>query len=78
MLTENDRVTPRGTFKYAEAFQRAAEALRGSDELHRHNQAPIDFLYLHALELYLKAFLRAHGVAVAELENKRLHNYIVY
>ena len=76
VLTENDRVTPRGTFNYAEAFQRAAEALRGPDELHKHNQAPIDFLYLQAIELYMKAFLRAHGVAADELEKKLLHNYI--
>jgi hypothetical protein len=38
-----------------------------------HPDDPICFLYFHAVELYLKSFLRAHGASVEELRTKYGH-----
>jgi hypothetical protein len=41
-----------------------------------HPRDPIWFLYCHAVELYLKAFLRAHGATVKELRDKYGHQVV--
>lgn len=38
-----------------------------------HWNAPVYFLYFHAIELYLKAFLYANGVPLKELESRYGH-----
>ena len=70
---DNSRTTPFGLFNYADSFWRAAWPLqRASKNLATtHRDAPVSFLYYHAIELYLKSFLRHHGISVAELRGKK-------
>lgn len=37
--------------------------------------APVLFIYYHSVELYLKAFLRVHGLSVAFLQNDVGHDF---
>ncbi len=70
-ITEDDRVSWRGLYNYAEAYGRAADAL--AENLSGvWAEAPVKMLYFHAVELYLKCFLRHQGVTVAELKASRL------
>jgi hypothetical protein len=62
------RTTPIGIFNTAISYWKAADALEGLALKTPRNHAPIRFLYFHALELYLKAYLRAHGYTVKRLE----------
>ena len=62
------RTTPIGIFNTAISYWKAADALEGLALKTPRNHAPIRFLYFHALELYLKAYLRTHGYTVKRLE----------
>ena len=39
-----------------------------------HSQDPCWFLYCHAVELFLKAFLRAHGISARDLRQEYGHS----
>src|SRR5262249_14458177 len=54
-ITEDDRTNALGLFNSAECYRQAADIL--ASERRRFDQ-PIRYLFYHALELYLKAFLR--------------------
>ena len=41
-----------------------------------HPDAPICFLYYHAIELYLKAYLRAQGYSVQDLRRQLGHHAV--
>lgn len=69
-MTEDDRTTAIGLFHYAHSYAASATALRRLDLNLTHPEAPIRFQYNHAIELYLKAFLRLHGLTVKELRSK--------
>lgn len=69
-MTEDDRTTAIGLFHYAHSYAASAKALRQLDLKLTHPEAPIRFQYNHAIELYLKAFLRLHGLTVKELRSK--------
>ncbi len=60
-MSEIDRLTPLGFFHFAASYRACAEKLRVCKLRATHPHAPLTFLYYHAIELYLKAFLRAHG-----------------
>src|SRR3974390_1066328 len=68
------RQTPLGLFNMATAYRAAAQKLDETKLKTVMRHAPIRFLYFHALELYLKAFLRAHGCSLSNLE-KLGHDY---
>jgi hypothetical protein len=57
-ITEEDRTNPLGLFNSAERYREAADIL-ASEHKALHFDRPIRYLFYHALELYLKAFLRA-------------------
>jgi hypothetical protein len=59
-------------FGFARHYQKAANLLYESDKT---LTTPIYFLYLHAIELALKAFLRAHDTPIVE-DGKRKHHQI--
>jgi hypothetical protein len=59
---EEQRCSPLGFFNFAETYWSAARTLRESKAKGSHKDSPIRFLYYHAIELYLKAFLRSHGI----------------
>jgi hypothetical protein len=67
---EDERNTPIGVFNYAESYWQAARALQQAKVPSTHPDPPISFLYYHAIELYLKSFLRVHGHTAKELRGK--------
>jgi hypothetical protein len=66
---EEQRTTPQGLFTFAESYSQAANHLQDADLKTPHPSLPVNFLYYHAIELYLKAFLRLHGHTLKELRN---------
>jgi len=54
----------------AESYREAARVLTGAKPRTGHASSPIAFLYYHAIELYLKSFLRLHGVTAKKLAGK--------
>ena len=71
---EKERSTPMGFYHYAQSYREAANLLTNTDKTLRkatHPEAPIRFLYYHAIELYLKAFLRTHDYTPRELATRK-------
>ena len=62
-----ERTTSIGLFNFAESYWQAANALNKVQLKSTHPDSPVAFLYYHAIELYLKAFLRMHGHRPFEL-----------
>ncbi|MFZ0068374.1 MAG: hypothetical protein WAK90_19595 [Pseudolabrys sp.] len=56
-MDDDDRTTPMGLFNTAEAYRLSAMALDQAQVRAGHREKPIQFLYSHAIELYLKALL---------------------
>lgn len=69
-LTEDERNSPIGLYNFANSYWEAAKVLRKAKLRTTHPDSPVSFLYFHAIELYLKSFLRLHGVTTAELRSK--------
>jgi hypothetical protein len=69
-LTNIDRSSPLGFFNLAESYWKAAVALVKAKVDCTHSNSPISFLYYHAIELYLKSFLRMHDHTAKELRGK--------
>ena len=67
---EDDRNAPIGVFNYAESYWQAARTLKHAKVKSTHPTSPVSVLYYHAIELYLKSFLRMHGHAAKELRGK--------
>ena len=61
-----------GFFTYAEAYAAAARLLAEAMEDIPHGEAPVRMLAFHAIELYLKSFLRCLGHSTDELAIKPL------
>ncbi|WP_119418072.1 hypothetical protein [Desertibaculum subflavum] len=76
MSDEDDRTTAFGLFNFAHSYWQSAVALKKADVSATHSDEPVTFLYCHAVELYLKAFLRAAGLSVKELRDKYGHNVV--
>jgi hypothetical protein len=74
---DNERTTTVGLFLTAEAYWRGASVLfiglKRTKRTLPFAEKPAYFCYYHAIELYLKAFLR-HYHSVDELEGKFRHN----
>lgn len=67
--TEDDRTTPIGLFNYAHSYWKSASELQNVKIANvTHPEAPVYFLYVHAIELFLKAYLRL-SKTVQELKN---------
>jgi HEPN domain-containing protein len=73
LAAEDQESSPSGVFNYAETYRKAAEALRATKYRATHSDSPILFLYYHAIELYLKAFLRANGIHAYDLRVNYRH-----
>ena len=68
-ISENDRTNPIGLFNYANSYWRSALVLQNASILEiTHPSAPIEFLLIHAAELFLKSYLRLTH-SVDELKN---------
>jgi hypothetical protein len=73
---EDERTGALGLFNFAETYWSAARALSRAKYKGTHREAPIRYLYYHALELYLKSFARMVGVTVKDLAGRKYgHRY---
>jgi hypothetical protein len=68
-LTTDERTTALGLFNYARSYRVSADHLLLAKLKVPHPHAPLTLLYYHAVELYLKAYLRAQGDTVAQLKS---------
>lgn len=67
-----------GTFNYGHSFWGAARALHSKEweTSETHPASPMEFLYWHAIELFLKAFLQADGLSEDDLRFKFGHKVL--
>ncbi len=65
--TDEERTSALGLFNTARSYWRSGKHLHAAQIKVTHPQAPITFLFCHAIELYLKAFLRANEHSLSEL-----------
>lgn len=68
-MDDDNRTSAVGLFNFAHSYAASAVLLSKSppDDT-THPEAPVDFLAFHAIELYLKAFLRANGLTVLDVK----------
>jgi hypothetical protein len=74
---DNERSTAMGFYHYAQSYREAASLVTNANKPFRtttHPEAPTRFLYYHAIELYLKAFLRMHGYTPRELATRKFEH----
>lgn len=65
---EDEQATAIGYFNYAHSYAASAVALTKVEVSATHPDAPIRFLFHHAIEVYLKAYLLAHGLDTKKLK----------
>jgi len=68
---EDDRTTAVGLYHYAVSYHEAARALTKANTNTTHPDSPIYFLNYHAIELFLKAYLRLAQISVAQLAGSK-------
>jgi hypothetical protein len=73
---DGERTTAAGLFNYAHTYWQSAVALQEAQVKATHPDSPIWFLYYHAIELYLKAYLRGLGDTAKELRTKYGHRVV--
>jgi DNA-binding transcriptional ArsR family regulator len=74
-IDDDERTNALGLFNTARSYWRSAEHLSAAGLEVTHPRAPVTFLFCHAIELYLKAYLRGIGQSVAHL--KRMGHRVV-
>jgi len=67
-IDTDERTSAVGLFNFARSYWQSAEHLNAANLKVSHPSAPVTFLFCHAIELYLKAYLRGAGKSVAELK----------
>ncbi len=74
-MPNESRTTPLGLYHYAVSYWKSAEKLSKAKFAERvtHKDAPVTFLYYHAIELFLKSFLLKKGKGLDDLKKFR-HN----
>jgi hypothetical protein len=75
MISDDDRTTPFGLFNYARSYWQSAVHLHHATVKVTHPDAPITLLLAHAVELYIKAFLRLKGLGVKDLKTSFGHDF---
>ena len=73
-MDRRELTTSLGFFNFAGSYRAAADKLRVCKLRATHPHSPIFFGYFHAIELYLKAFLREHGVSAKVLADDVRHD----
>ena len=63
-MSDEDRTTPLGLFNYARSYWQSGVRLHEARAKVTHPHAPVTLLLAHAIELYLKAFLRLRGLGI--------------
>ena len=67
-IDDDERTNAVGLFNTARSYWQSAEYLAVANLKVTHPTAPVTFLFCHAIELYLKAYLRGVGKNVADLK----------
>jgi hypothetical protein len=67
-IDDDERTNAVGLFNTARSYWRSAEHLNAAGLKVTHPEAPVTFLLCHAIEFYLKAYLRGSGSTVAALK----------
>ncbi len=75
-LDEDERVTAIGLYHSAHSYAMSAAVLGEVDRSVIRSDDPVRFLYTHAVELYLKSFLRMNGLPTQELRSRALGHKI--
>jgi hypothetical protein len=75
-ISDEERTSDVGLFNTAETYWKSAQALYGAKVKATHSSSPVLFLYYHAIELYLKAFLRGHDHSAVELRSRKFGHKI--
>jgi hypothetical protein len=73
-MDRRELTTSLGFFNFAGSYRAAAAKLRVCKLRAEHPHSPILFAYYHSIELYLKAFLRGHGVSAGFLDDHVKHD----
>jgi hypothetical protein len=74
-MNDDDRTTPLGLFNYARSYWQSGVLLHKNKPEVSHPDAPVTLLLAHAIELYLKAFLRQRGLGVREVKTSFGHDF---
>ena len=74
-MNDDDRSTPLGLFNYARSYWQSGVLLHHARAKVTHPDAPVTLLLAHAIELYLKAFLRLRGVGIEEVRTTFGHDF---
>jgi hypothetical protein len=75
MTDDDDRTTPLGLFNYARSYWQSGVLLHNARAKVSHPDAPVTLLLAHAIELYLKAFLRLRGIGTEEVKSSFGHDF---
>ncbi len=75
-IDQIDRTSSVGLFNFANSYFAAALALKDIRIAATHPETPLRFLYFHAVELFLKAYLRGKGHSAAELRSRKFGHRI--
>ena len=73
-MDRRELTTSLGFFNVVGSYRAAADKLRVCKLRAWHPHSPILFAYYHSIELYLKAFLREHGVSAGFLADNVKHD----
>jgi len=74
-MSDDDRTTPLGRFNYVRTYWQSAVLLHHARAKVTHPDAPVTLLLAHAIELYLKAFLRLRGVGIEQVRTTFGHDF---
>lgn len=74
-MNSPDRTSALGLYNFAESYRHAADRVRAGRAAPLRFDAPIQFLYSHALELYLKSCLRADGLSIEAIKDRYGHRF---
>lgn len=77
LIDIDERTTPIGLFHYAHSYAASAICITEQEIDAVHPDAPIRFLFSHALELYLKSFLLLHGITMERLRSREFGHDLV-
>jgi hypothetical protein len=74
-MSDDNRTTPLGLFHYARSYWQSGVLLHKSRPDVSHPHAPVTLLLAHAIELYLKSFLRLRGLGALEVKSSFGHDF---
>lgn len=75
MISDDDRTNPFGLFNYARSYWQSGVSLHGAKIKVTHPHAPVTLLLAHAIELYIKSFLRLQGMSVNDIKSAFGHDF---